>query len=73
MEVVTGSHTPDECLRYRDRALASHLLASRGSDFHSPRESRLDLGTLPPLDAHLTPVWQRLASRIALPEGRVLA
>ena len=73
VEVVTGSHTPDECLRYRDRALASHLLASRGSDFHSPRESRLDLGTLPPLDAHLTPVWQRLASRIALPEGRVLA
>jgi len=32
-------------------------LASRGSDFHGPTESRFDLGSLPPLPPGLTPVW----------------
>ena len=40
------------------------LAASRGSDFHSPDESRIDLGTLPSLPAELTPVWDLLADRI---------
>jgi len=33
------------------------LLASRGSDFHGPGESRVDLGALPHLSADLKPVW----------------
>jgi hypothetical protein len=33
------------------------LLASRGSDFHGPGESHVDLGALPPLPTGLTPVW----------------
>jgi hypothetical protein len=33
------------------------LLASRGSDFHGPEESEIDLGRLPPLPADLRPVW----------------
>jgi hypothetical protein len=33
------------------------LKASRGSDFHGPQESRVDLGALPPLPADLVPVW----------------
>ena len=33
------------------------FLASRGSDFHDPSESHIDLGTLPLLPEHLTPVW----------------
>jgi hypothetical protein len=37
------------------------LFASRGSDFHSPEESRIDLGTLPDLPGTLHPVWQALA------------
>jgi hypothetical protein len=40
------------------------LLASRGSDFHSPTESRTDLGTLPDLPGRLRPVWEALAHRI---------
>ena len=40
------------------------LAASRGSDFHSPDESRIDLGTLPDLPPALTPVWELLADRI---------
>ena len=43
------------------------LAASRGSDFHSPAESRTDLGKLPRLPAQLTPVWELLAERISHP------
>lgn len=58
IEVVTGSHTPDEYPVFAKVALQYGLLASRGSDFHAPEESRVDIGTLPPLPANLTPVWQ---------------
>ncbi|MBS0446825.1 MAG: PHP domain-containing protein [Proteobacteria bacterium] len=61
VEVVTGSHTAAEAVRYADTAREFELLASRGSDFHSPEESRADLGSLPPLPAGLTPVWSMLA------------
>lgn len=64
VEVVTGSHTPSEYGKYADMALEFGLAASRGSDFHSPEESRCDLGALPYLEGRLTPVWERLADRI---------
>ena len=64
VEVVTGSHSAAEALRYADTAREFDLLASRGSDFHSPEESRIDLGGLPPLPAGLRPVWDALESRV---------
>ncbi|MBB6562752.1 putative metal-dependent phosphoesterase TrpH [Acidovorax soli] len=64
VEVVTGSHSPPEYLTYAAMAQEFGLAASRGSDFHSPDESHTDLGTLPPLPATLTPVWELLADRI---------
>ena len=64
VEVMTGSHSPAEHIRYADTALEFGLLASRGSDFHSPGESRTELGSLPDLPGRLTPVWQALESRI---------
>jgi predicted metal-dependent phosphoesterase TrpH len=64
VEVVTGSHTPQEYLRYAETAKEFGLAASRGSDFHSPDESHTDLGTLPFLPGELTPVWELLADRI---------
>jgi predicted metal-dependent phosphoesterase TrpH len=64
VEVVTGSHTPAEYVTYADMAKEFDLFASRGSDFHSPKESRIDLGTLPWLPGQLTPVWEALAERI---------
>jgi predicted metal-dependent phosphoesterase TrpH len=64
VEVVTGSHSGAEAMRYADAAREFELLASRGSDFHSPAESRIDLGALPPLPADLVPVWDALGSRI---------
>ena len=67
VEVVTGSHTAAEADRYAATAREYDLLASRGSDFHSPDESRIDLGGLPPLPATLTPVWNALAERVHQP------
>ncbi len=57
IEVVTGSHTPEQYREYAEVAKRYGFLASRGSDFHAPSESRIDLGRLPPLPAHLTPIW----------------
>lgn len=57
IEVVTGSHTVDEYARFAAIARNYDLLASRGSDFHSPGESHAELGALPPLPAGLMPVW----------------
>ena len=57
IEVVTGSHTPDQFGEYAALARRTGLLASRGSDFHGPAESRTDLGALPHLPADLRPVW----------------
>ncbi len=67
VEVVTGSHSAAEAVKYTETALEFGLLASRGSDFHSPDESRIDLGTLPDLPGTLTPVWQALAERVQWP------
>jgi predicted metal-dependent phosphoesterase TrpH len=64
VEVVTGSHTAAEYVRYADMAREFELAASRGSDFHSPDESHTDLGALPYLPGELTPVWELLAHRI---------
>ena len=67
VEVVTGSHGTAEYEKYADMALEFGLLASRGSDFHAPEESRTDLGALPWLPGRLTPVWEAIADRVQQP------
>jgi 3',5'-nucleoside bisphosphate phosphatase len=67
VEVVTGSHSAADAIRYTDTAREFDLLASRGSDFHAPLESRIDLGRLPDLPGSLNPVWMALQDRVALP------
>jgi predicted metal-dependent phosphoesterase TrpH len=57
IEVVTGSHSPDQYQTYAEVAKRYGFLASRGSDFHDPQESDIDLGQLPHLPEHLTPIW----------------
>jgi 3',5'-nucleoside bisphosphate phosphatase len=64
IEVVTGSHTAAEYVEYAAMAKEFGLAASRGSDFHSPEESRIELGALPFLPGELTPVWALLDHRI---------
>lgn len=64
MEVLTGAHSSADALKYADMCREFGFFASRGSDFHGPEESRCDLGSLPDLPGDLTPVWERLQSRI---------
>jgi len=57
IEVVTGSHTPDQYATYAEVARRYGFLASRGTDFHAPGEARVEFDALPPLPASVTPVW----------------
>lgn len=69
VEVVTGSHSAPEYAIYAAMAKEFGLVASRGSDFHSPDESHIDLGTLPALPSSVTPVWELLAERVIQPSA----
>jgi predicted metal-dependent phosphoesterase TrpH len=64
VEVLTGSHSAAEALKYAQTAKEFGLFASRGSDFHSPEESHCELGSLPHLTGDLKPVWHALAGRV---------
>lgn len=64
VEVVTGAHGPADYVKYADYCHEFGLVASRGSDFHSPDESHTDLGRLPVLPGRVTPVWSLLTDRV---------
>ncbi len=57
IEVVTGSHTPDQYQQYAELANRYGFLASRGTDFHAPGESRVDFSLLPALPCNVKPIW----------------
>lgn len=57
IEVVTGSHSPEQFRHFAALATQYGFSASRGSDFHGPDEGA-EFGTLPPLDPALRPVWR---------------
>lgn len=59
VEVVTGSHSPDQYAVWARYAQRFGLLASAGSDFHGPGESLRDFGELPALPQDCRPVWSR--------------
>jgi hypothetical protein len=58
IEVTCGSHSPDHVLHFARLARRYAFHASRGSDFHGPDESYVDLGKLPQLPEDLKPVWR---------------
>lgn len=58
IEVVTGSQQPSEYSHYAAQATYFGLKASRGSDFHCPKESRMDIGSLPALPPECVAVWE---------------
>ncbi|HEY5762060.1 MAG TPA: 3',5'-nucleoside bisphosphate phosphatase [Rhodocyclaceae bacterium] len=60
IEVVCGSHTPDNVRQFARLATDLGLYASRGSDFHGPEESVVDLGRMPELPAGQRPVLELL-------------
>ena len=57
IEVVSGGHTPEQVGVLGRLAREFDFLASRGSDFHGPGESFVDLGKVASLPDGLTPVW----------------
>ena len=61
IEVVTGSHRPEQYALWQREALEHGFLASRGADYHGPGESPCEPGRLPPLHGSLTPVWSTWA------------
>ncbi|MDD2884963.1 MAG: PHP domain-containing protein [Dechloromonas sp.] len=60
IEVTCGSHSPDHVLHFARLARHYAFHASRGSDFHGPAESYIDLGRLPALPQDLKPIWRLL-------------
>ena len=58
IEVTCGSHSPDHIMHFARLARHYEFHASRGSDFHGPDESYVDLGKLPQLPEDLKPVWR---------------
>lgn len=63
LEVVSGSHSRDDCLCFAQHAREQRLLASAGSDFHGPQLALsghpwIRLGGLPQLPAGCTPIWR---------------
>jgi predicted metal-dependent phosphoesterase TrpH len=64
VEVMTGAHNQADYVKYAGYCKEFGLVASRGSDFHSPEESHMDLGKLPDLPGSVTPVWELLQARI---------
>jgi predicted metal-dependent phosphoesterase TrpH len=59
VEVSTSNHTAQQTRKFARLAREFELEASRGSDFHSPNESRVELGRVQPLPDALVPVWHR--------------
>jgi predicted metal-dependent phosphoesterase TrpH len=57
IEVVSGSHSLDDVGTFGRLAREYDFYASRGSDFHGPKESYVDLGMLGYLPDGLKPVW----------------
>ncbi|MCK9605719.1 MAG: PHP domain-containing protein [Methylomonas sp.] len=63
VEVVTGRASLDD-IRLSVQLLRNHqLLASVGSDFHTPENQWVELGRLAPLPAEAEPVWSLFSPR----------
>ncbi len=58
VEVVSGSHSSQDCLVMAAHARSFGLLASAGSDYHGPENPWLELGRLPALPEGCVPVWE---------------
>lgn len=57
LEVVSGSHSRDDCLTMAKHCKDFGLLASSGSDFHTPENPWIALGRLPMLPTGCRPIW----------------
>ncbi|MFC4157769.1 3',5'-nucleoside bisphosphate phosphatase [Chitinimonas lacunae] len=58
IEVVSGSHGPDDYARFAQLAREHGLLASVGSDYHATGEGAREPGVMPDLPHGCDPVWR---------------
>ena len=58
IEVLSGSHGPNEAVHMARVANDHALLASVGSDYHGPEKPWVELGRLPPLSSDCVAVWK---------------
>jgi len=58
IEVVSGSHSRDDCFAMAKHAQDFGLLASAGSDYHGPENPWLVLGRIPALPHGCVPIWR---------------
>ena len=59
LEVVSGRQHPEEIKILAKLANDFNLLASCGSDFHSPDNTWVELGRLPELPSSVNPIWKK--------------
>lgn len=57
LEVVSGRQHPEEIKTLANYANNFSLLASCGSDFHSPENAWIELGRLNPMPESVIPIW----------------
>jgi len=57
IEVVTGSHRPEQFNTFAQIAQQYQLLSSLGSDYHGKGQSYIDMGSLPSLPTSCQPIW----------------
>ena len=57
IEVVTGSHRPEQFNTFAQIAQQYQLLSSLGSDYHGKGQSYIDMGSLPSLPTNCQPIW----------------
>lgn len=59
LEVVSSSHTLDECRSMAVQAEKFNFFATCGSDYHGPEHAWVELGKIPPLPVGCTPIWSQ--------------
>jgi predicted metal-dependent phosphoesterase TrpH len=57
IEVISGSHSRDDCYTMARYAQQAGLKASSGSDYHGPENPWIELGALPALPDGCVPIW----------------
>jgi len=57
IEVVSGSHSQGDILRFAELAAHYGFYASRGSDYHGPENAYADPARLPALPPQCRPIW----------------
>lgn len=58
IEVVSGSHTPEQFSHFARLAHQFSLKASLGSDYHGPGHTYIEMGRIPDLPPGCVPIWQ---------------